>query len=404
LEGGGRGVDDGTNHARQLIQPPPVSAAADPPPAPARATTTVRGHALEVEVGGRWRLRAPRPDDADIFAQPPSPGVRQVILVARDLEEWDSSLLLFVQRVRAGAAARNLPIELRDLPAVFHEWLAQFAPAAASDPAPPHEKFPITRHIGRWAQARADKGRGMLGFLGECVLGLGRVLVHPRDFRWADSIFQMRRCGAQALGIVGLITFLVGVILAFVAAVQLRQFGADIFVANLTGLAILREMGPMMAAIVLAGRTGAAFAAELGNMKLNEEIDALATFGLRPHDFLVMPRLVALVLMMPLLALYADFLGVLGGAMIAQTVLDVPPVSFFRQLQSAVSLNDLGTGLLKSVFFGIIVAYAGCLKGMRAGRSAIGVGEATTSAVVLAILLIIVSYAIFTVIFNVLRW
>jgi phospholipid/cholesterol/gamma-HCH transport system permease protein len=328
-----------------------------------------------------------------------------VIVSADELGDWDSSLLLFVMELRARAAMHKLPFLLRDLPPAISEWLKRFDQADSPDKekiAP--DPFPITRRVGVWTSAHLVRGHDMLAFLGESLLGLGRVVIRPGELRWAECIEQMRRCGAQALGIVGLITFLVGVILAFVAAMQLQQFGADIFVANLVGLAIFREMGPMMAAIVLTGRTGAAYAAELGNMRLNEEIDALETFGVRSHDFLVLPRMVALVVMMPLLALYANFLGIGGGMAIAHLVLDVPPVAFYGQLKTAVGLNDIGTGLFKSCFFGFIVAYSGCLKGMRATRSATGVGEATTAAVVLGILLIIISDAGFTVLFNSLQW
>jgi phospholipid/cholesterol/gamma-HCH transport system permease protein len=370
----------------------------------ARASARADSDELTIEVGGRWQLRAARPNAHVLLGATYGTSIRRIAVAARDLAEWDSSLLLFVLNVRIHAADRGLACTTRGLPPVFDEWLARLEKTGSPtlDAAP--EKFPLTRRLGRWAQTHADQAHEMLAFLGECVLGAGRVLAHPGGIRWADYIFQMRRCGAQALGIVGLITFLVGVILAFVAAVLLRTFGADIYVANFIGIAIVREMGPMMAAIVLAGRTGAAFAAELGNMRLNEEIDALETFGLRPHDFLVMPRLIALVLMTPLLTLYANFLGVVGGMVVAQLVVDVPPIAFFHQLQSAVSLKDLGTGLLKSVFFGVIIAYAGCLRGMKAERSAIGVGEATTAAVVLALLFIIEADAVFTIVFNALGW
>jgi phospholipid/cholesterol/gamma-HCH transport system permease protein len=379
--------------------PPPTSVAPE-----ARATARASGDELTIEVGGEWQLRAPRPEANALLTASPAGSIRRIVIAARELAAWDSSLLLFVLNVRAHAADRGLACTTRGLPPVFDEWLARLEKTGEADATAKPEKFPLTRRIGRWAQTHADQAHGMLAFLGECVLGAGRVVAHPRGIRWADYFFQMRRCGAQALGIVGLIIFLVGVILAFVAAVLLRTFGADIYVANFVGIAIVREMGPMMTAIVLAGRTGAAFAAELGNMRLNEEIDALETFGLRPHDFLVMPRLIALVLMTPLLTLYANFLGVVGGMVVAQWVVDVPPVAFFHQLQEAVSLKDLGTGLLKSVFFGVIIAYAGCLRGMNAERSAIGVGEATTAAVVLALLFIIEADAVFTIVFNALGW
>ncbi len=383
-----------------------TSVAPSPSPPPACATVQVAGQTATIAVGGTWKLRASQPDAGALLEAIPAASVRRVVIEPRDLEDWDSSLLLFLLQVRTHAQDHKIEYDTRALPPTLVGWLQQMAtpPALTDAPALRSRDFRITRRIGRWTQERGDRVRAMLGFLGECALGAGRVLAHPRAFRWSDCVLQMRRCGAQALGIVGLITFLVGVILAFVGATQFRQVGADVFVADLVGLAIFREMGPIMAAIVLAGRTGAAYAAELGNMRLNEEIDALETFGLRPLDFLVMPRVLALVFMMPLLTLYANFLGVAGGALVCGTAVDMNLAAFFHRLQEAVDLSDLGTGLLKSIFFGAIVAYAGCLKGMRAARSSAGVGEAATAAVVLGILLIIVTDALFTVLFNALRW
>lgn len=206
----------------------------------------------------------------------------------------------------------------------------------------------------------------------------------------------------MGLPIVSLISFLVGLTLAYQAAVELRQFGADIFVADVVGLSTVREMGPMMVAVILAGRTGAAFAATLGNMKANEEIDALETLGISAVDFLVLPRLLALGLMMPLLALYANCVGILGGMVVAAGILQIPPSAYWIETQGAISLSDLNTGLLKATTFGLLIGLSGCLRGLQADRSAAGVGRAATSAVVTAILLIIVADSIYAVLFHIL--
>lgn len=206
----------------------------------------------------------------------------------------------------------------------------------------------------------------------------------------------------MALPIVSLISLLVGLIMAYQAAVQLRQFGADIYVADLVGLAVVREMGPMMAAVIMAGRTGAAFAATIGNMKAGEEIDALESLGILPIDFLVMPRLIALGVMMPLLAIYANLLGVLGGMLVAKTVLEIPPSAYWVEMQTIVDLSDISTGLIKAVVFGLLIGFSGCLRGLQADRSAAGVGRAATSAVVTGILMVIVADAVFAVVFNIL--
>jgi phospholipid/cholesterol/gamma-HCH transport system permease protein len=258
--------------------------------------------------------------------------------------------------------------------------------------------------VGRSTIETWRRAREASTFVGESVIGIAHLLRRPAKFRWHDCLDEMQQCGAMALPIVSLISFLVGLIMAYQAAVQLRQFGADIYVADLVGLSVVREMGPMMAAIILAGRTGAAFAATLGNMRANEEVDALETLGISPVQFLVLPRLVALGIMMPLLALYANCVGILGGMVVGAGVLDIPPTAYWIETQSIVDLSDVNSGLLKSVAFGILIGLAGCLRGLQAERSAAGVGRAATSAVVTSILLIIVADAIFAVVFNYLGW
>ena len=369
----------------------------------ARAEAQVEGDSLVVRLGGTWRLRDKVPELGAIESSlGAATWVKSVLFTTSGLESWDSSLVLFIVNVRACAARRGVSSRLERLPSGVGEWIEKIesVPAQQTKAGGPH----FVHDIGEWATDGADDLRRMLKFVGECILGLARVARRPHSFRWRDCIEQMRRSGAAALPIVGLISLLVGVTFAYVAAAQLRVFGADIFVADLVGLAVFREMGPMMAAIVLTGRTGAAFAAELGNMKAGEEIDALETFGVRANDFLVLPRLLALVLMMPPLALYADFLGIFGGMLVAQGVLDVAPVAFFTEMQTEVAMHDVASGLLKSFFFGLLVAFSGCYRGMRAARSATGVGDAATSSVVMGILLIVVADAIFAVIFNALGW
>jgi phospholipid/cholesterol/gamma-HCH transport system permease protein len=211
----------------------------------------------------------------------------------------------------------------------------------------------------------------------------------------------MQQCGAMALPIVSLIAFLVGVTLAYIGALVLRQYGGDIYVADLIGMAMVREMGAVMTGVVLAGRTGAAFAATLGNMKANEEIDALETLGISPVQFLVMPRLLALTVMMPLLALYANALGILGGMAVSAAVLNIPPAAYWVEMGTIVTLSDVSAGVVKAVAFGVIVGLSGCLRGLQADRSAAGVGRAATSAVVTSILLMVVADAVFAVLFNV---
>jgi phospholipid/cholesterol/gamma-HCH transport system permease protein len=241
----------------------------------------------------------------------------------------------------------------------------------------------------------------MLGFLGESSVAFTKLLVGKARFRRSDLTLIIQQCGADALPIVSLISFLVGLILAFVGAVQLEMFGAGIYVANLVGIAMAREMGAMMTGIVMAGRTGAAFAAQLGTMTVNEEIDALKTMGISPMEFLVLPRMLALILMMPLLCVYADLVGILGGAVVGVGMLDLSPMEYYTQTRAALNLTQFSLGIFKSVVFGVVIAISGCLRGMQSGRSASAVGDAATSAVVTAIVAIIVLDGLFAVITNI---
>ena len=241
----------------------------------------------------------------------------------------------------------------------------------------------------------------MLDFIGEAALALGRLLTGRARFRKTDFIKLLRECGADALPIVSMISLLVGLILAFVGAIQLMMFGAQIYVANLVGIAMVRVLGAVMTGIIMTGRTGAAFAAQLGTMQVNEELDALETLGISPMEFLVLPRMLALTIMMPLLCLYADLMGILGGLIVGVTMLDISLIEYWNQSMDAIGLANLWVGLFNSFVFGILVALSGCLRGIQCGRSASAVGEATTSAVVTGIVSITVATALITVMCNI---
>ena len=263
-------------------------------------------------------------------------------------------------------------------------------------------KATFLEHVGHTAIGAGDSLGEMLKFLGEMAVTFFRLVRLRVRFRAVDLFLLVQQCGAQALPIVTLISFLVGVILAFVGAVQLKQFGAQIYVADLVGIAIVHEMGAMMTGIIMAGRTGAAFAAQLGTMKVTQEIDAFTTMGFSPLEFLVLPRVIALVLMMPLLCLYADFVGVLGGATIAMGMLDLSWTTYIRETMHAVGLTDIFGGIFKSAVYGVLVALSGCLRGIQCGNSSSAVGDAATSAVVTGIVAIVAACGIFAVVFYVL--
>lgn len=252
--------------------------------------------------------------------------------------------------------------------------------------------------IGRAAAGMAGDMREQLVFTGQAAVALLRGLANPKLVRWGDMWRTVETAGANALVIVGMIGFLTGMIMAFQSTVPLQQFGVDIFVVNLVALAMLRELGGIMTAIVLAGRSGSAFAAEIGTMKVNEEIDALTTMGLDPVQFLVVPKVMAAILVTPLLTIYANVIGIIGGLMVVM-IFGHPWAAIYNQLVAAVTLHDISTGLIKSFFFGALVGGIGCLRGLQTKSGASAVGESTTRAVVSGIFLIIMVDAIFAVVF-----
>jgi phospholipid/cholesterol/gamma-HCH transport system permease protein len=357
--------------------------------------------ALRLSLAGSWRLGGALPRAAEIERQVAAQGGRRVVLDGAELAGWDSGLLTFLLELERLSADRQLALDPSGLP----EGARRLLRLATAVPARGEERQAaapagLLARLGGRAQETARAGGEVLEFLGELTLAFGRLLRGRARFRAVDFLLVLQEVGARALPIVSLISFLVGMILAFLGAIQLVQFGAQIYVADLVGIGMAREMAAMMVGIILAGRTGAAFAAELGAMQANEEIDALTTLGLSPMDFLVLPRVLALVLMTPLLCLYADVMGILGGALIGVAVLELPAVTWFQQTEAAVRLTDFAGGLIKATVYGAIVALAGCLRGMQSGRSSVAVGQATTSAVVTSIVVIIVAMAVLTVIYN----
>ena len=259
-------------------------------------------------------------------------------------------------------------------------------------------KTNLAEDVGRAIVGFWEDIRSLISFVGELVSALGRAALDPKSVRWRDVVRIAETAGVNALPIVALVSFLMGVIMAFQGAISLRRFGADIFVANLVGLAMLRELGPLMTAIILAGRSGSAFAAELGTMKVREEIDALKTMGLDPVRFLVVTRVTAAVVMMPLLTVFADLLGLVGGAVVMRSF-GIPVITFYHQVQYQVTYGSFVGGLVKSFVFGILVAAIGCLRGLQTTTGASAVGESTTRAVVSGIVLIVVTDGIFSVVF-----
>ena len=355
---------------------------------------------LLVRLVGNCTIHTAAPVVTEVYQQlDASPPVRRLAFEAQALTAWDSRLLTLLRQVMEASAQRQIVVDQQGLPEGVRRLLALAAAVPEREGARRGAARPSwLASIGTEVLAGWQGARDMLGFIGEAVLACLKLVVGKARFRRVDLVLFLQDCGVQALGIVTLISFLIGLILAFMGAVQLQQFGAQIFVADLVGLGMVREMGCVMTGIIMAGRTGAAFAAQLGTMQVNEEIDALQTMGIPPMEFLVLPRMLALMLMMPLLCVYADMMGMLAGLLIGTGLLDLSLVEYVNETRKAVHLVDCGVGLGKSVVFGALIALAGCLRGMQCGRSASAVGAAATSAVVTGIVWIIATDGLFAVI------
>jgi len=361
---------------------------------------------LLVRLAGRWNIADGLTSTAEVEEEVKlEPRVRQVVFDTRDLAGWDSSLLAFLVRLTDVCTQRNVVTVKDGLPQGVSRLLALALEVPENkDARKKVTREPFLSRVGTTSLQLASSSGEMLSFIGESFLASVKFFRGKARFRRCDLTLMIQECGAQALPIVSLISVLVGLILAFVGAIQLRLFGAQIYVADLVGLGMAREMGAMMTAIIMAGRTGAAFAAQIGTMEVNEEIDALKTLGISPIEFLVLPRMFALTLMMPLLCLYADFMGILGGSIVGVGMLDLSAVEYFNETRQAIQLADFIAGLIKSGVFGVLVALSGCLRGMQCGRSSSAVGFAATSAVVTGIVCIIVSDAMLTVIYDILNF
>ncbi len=370
-----------------------------------------RGDELVVTASGRWGLssfygkRRLSPEAAVVAEQTARAeamlgqgGVRALVFRADQLESWDSSLLSVLRRLAACARKNGAEPRLDQLP----QGLARLMQLALA--VPPAESS--TRRagygplwlLGDWTvQTVQGLGRGVT-FLGEVTAALGRFFIGRSACSSRDLWQAFLECGAAALPIVALTSLLLGLIFAFVGAIQLKLFGAQIYVAALVAVAMVRVMGPVLTGIVLSGRTGASFAAIIGSMQVNEEVDALVAFGISPVDFLVLPRVLALTLMTPLLTVYADIMGIVGGFLVGTLMLGISPMAYWENTLQSLSYAHIGLGLLHALVFGVVVSLSGCYQGMRCGRSAEGVGRATTASVVNAIVGIIVSTSVITLI------
>jgi phospholipid/cholesterol/gamma-HCH transport system permease protein len=356
-----------------------------------------------LRLAGDWSMQRNSADAAAALQALRDGSFSAVVFDASTLAGWDSSLITFLLKTLAYGRERGLSVDTSGLPTGVQRLLS--LATAIPERSGARKTASCESFLSRAGSAALDLWKAvleMLSFLGEVTVAIARLATGRARFPRSEFFAVLKSCGAEALPIVSLISLLVGLILAFVGAVQLSMFGAQIYVASLVAIAMVRVMGAIMTGIIMAGRTGAAFAAEIGTMQVNEEIDALQTMGVSPMEFLVLPRMLALVIMMPLLCVYADLMGVLGGFIVGVGMLDLTVTEYYQETVRSISLTNLWIGLFHGAVFGVIVALAGCMRGMQCGRSASAVGTATTSAVVTSIVTIVVATAIITVVCNVL--
>ena len=357
------------------------------------------GNKAELCICGSWNAGTNNPEPQRVFDELATDAeLSEVRIIPDNLEARDMSLPTFVFALNTLCLQNKITLNYKALPEAAVRLLNLATAVPEREGARRTEKKDgIIVQIGKTAIETGTNWHKNFDFIGECALSFGRFLSGKAQFRWSDVALVLQDCGPRALPIVTLIGFLMGLILAFVGAIQLKMFGAEIYVANLVGVGIVRALGAIMAGIVMAGRTGASFAAELGTMQVNEETDALKTFGISPYDFLVLPRMLGLTLMMPLLCLYTDLMGLLGGLIVGVGVLDLPIKLYIHQTLGALNMTQIWIGIFMSFTFGILVSMAGCKQGINCGRSSSSVGTATNAAVVNSIVNIVVATAIITV-------
>jgi phospholipid/cholesterol/gamma-HCH transport system permease protein len=351
----------------------------------------------EMELRGAWRSDSVMPSFAemrDAFEQQASTCWR---IVAGENFSWDSACMTRLFLCTRHCAEQGIEFDASMLPAGMRKLL-DVATAVKPQQTSAIE-LSSREHLHAAYTALLTHVREFLGFIGGIALAFTNLLRGRANMRGRDFVYFFEQCGAQALGIVALISLLVGMILAYLGSVQLRQFGAEVYIANLVALGAVREMGALMTAVIMAGRTGAAYAAQLGAMQANEEIDAITTLGISPLEYLVLPRLLALLAAMPLLCIFADVLCLVGGALVA-TGMDVSSVAFIHQARGAVGFDDIASGIIKGFVFAALIAIAGCQAGLQSGRSADAVGRATTRAVVNAIVYLVIADAALNIIYD----
>jgi phospholipid/cholesterol/gamma-HCH transport system permease protein len=336
------------------------------------------------------------------------PQGRHVTVDLSGVDRLDSAGAWLLLRTEHELATRGNEVELSNLQPRFAPLLDQVRARGVTEPLPhpipPHHTFVgFLERLGRISLMLLGRLYDILGFAGLVTITIARLFKRPGRLRLTATLVQMEVVGLDAMPIVGLLSFLIGVVMAYQGADQLRRFGAEIYTVNLLGISVLRELGVLLSAIIIAGRSGSAFTAQIGTMQVNEEIDALRTLGLDPIEVLVLPRLFGLGITLPLIVFFADFMGLLGGSLMSWAALDINIPNFLTQLQSAITLSTLWVGVIKAPFFAAIIALVGCYEGLNVTRSAESVGKLTTQSVVESIFFVIVTDAVFSIVFSMLK-
>jgi len=375
--------------------------------APATILASDDGGALVLRAEGEWLVSSAAELDRRLN-QMELPQGRQVTVDLSGVDRLDSTGALLLLRTEHALAERGNHVALENLRPRFAPLLDQVRSRGLAEPVPHpfpahHTLVGFVARIGQVTLVLLSRLYDILGFTGLVTATILKLIRHPRRLRLTATLVQMELVGVNALPIVGLLSFLIGVVMAYQGADQLRRFGAEIYTVNLLGVSILRELGVLLSAIIIAGRSGSAFTAQIGTMQVNEEIDAMRTLGLDPIEVLVLPRLFGLALTLPLIVFYADFMGLLGGALMSWVVLEISPPSFLEQLRGAITEGTLWVGVVKAPFFAAIIAQIGCYEGLNVTRSAESVGKLTTQSVVESIFFVIVTDAAFSIVFSVLK-
>jgi phospholipid/cholesterol/gamma-HCH transport system permease protein len=363
------------------------------------------GDRLQVAVGGGWTVaelaQLDHAGQAMLAALPGEAGQARLDLGA--LEALDTAGAWLLYRIQTALAERGWQVEVADADpgqAALLAEIGRLEPHPALHPARHNPLVRLLARLGASTLAAGREARRLLSFYGETIVTLGRLVLHPRRLRLTSLVHHLEQTCLNALPIVAMIAFLIGVVLAYQGADQLRRFGAEVFTVNLLGISVLREIGILLTAIVVAGRSGSAFTAEIGMMKVREEIDALRTIGADPIEVLVVPRLLALMIALPLLAFVADILGLFGGGLMSVLALGIAPSQFLSQLEGAITPTTFWIGMAKAPVFAFLIALVGCYQGLSVGGSAESVGRLTTQSVVLSIFLVIVADALFSILFS----